>query len=134
METTETETPISLLINAVILSGARCGEIADIIIGEPDGPFINDCDNPPGYVPEVVEAVFTDFLLKGKKTMLTLAFDGSVMNATDPELTPEEQEAWDALIEASIKLEATANSAGETARRIIEENRASTAALRAEDN
>lgn len=129
-----TETPLTITMNAVILSGERRGEIADIIVGEPNGAFINDCENPPDFVPEKVEAVFTDFLLKGKKTTLTLAFNGSVMDATDPELTDEEQEAWEAVVEASKKAEATAIRAGETARRIIEKTRASTAALRAEEN
>ena len=107
---TETKKPLTVTMNAVILSDSRRGEVADIVFGEPNGSFINDCENPPDFVPEKVEAVFVGFPFQGKKTMLTLASDGSVMDATDPELTPEEREAWDGLMDATKKAEASARS------------------------
>lgn len=105
-----TETPLTITMNAGILSGERLGEIADIVVGEPNGAFINNCKNPPDFMPEKVEAVFTGFPFQGKKTMLTLAFDGSVIDATDPELDSEEKEAWDGLMEASRQAEVSARA------------------------
>ena len=131
---TETEMPLTITMNAAILSGSRRGEIADIVVGKPNGSFINNCENPADFAPEKVEAVFVGFPFQGKKTLLTLAFDGSVMDATDPELTPEEREAWDEMIEASKRAEATAIRAGKTAERIIKKRRRSIAELRASNN
>ena len=131
---TETEAPIQMRMQAAVLSGSRRGEIADIVVGEPNGLFINDCENPPNFVPEKVDAVFIGFPFEGKKTTLTLAFDGSVMDATDPELTPEEREAWDELMEISKRTEATAKRIGKAARQSSEKLRRSTAELRASNN
>ena len=133
MATTEFTMPETFTMHAAILSGARRGEIAEIVMGA-DGSFINTCENPPNFVPEVAEAVFTDDIFRGRNTTLTLAFDGSVMKATEPFFSPEEQEVLDALDEASKRAEATAIRAGETARRISEKMRRSTAELQADTN
>ena len=130
----ETETPIRITMQAAVLSGSRRGEVADIVVGEPNSLFINDCENPPDFTPEKVEAVFAGFPFEGKKTTLTLAFDGSVMDAIEPEFTTEEREAWDELMEISKCTEATAIRVGQTARRLTEELRGLTAELRASNN
>ena len=48
----ETETPIRMRMQAAVLSGSRRGEIADIVVGEPNGLFINDCENPSDLRPK----------------------------------------------------------------------------------
>ena len=79
--------------------------------------------------PATMEAVIISGELRGKMVNVTKTAEGA-FNWNEPELTPEEMEALEALVEASKKAEATAIRAGKTAERIIEEMRCLTAELR----
>jgi hypothetical protein len=61
--------------------------------------------------PETMEAVITSGLLKGKIVQLTEAPNGA-FSMGEPQLTPEEVEVLEAVVEASKKAEATAIRAG----------------------
>lgn len=56
---------------------------------------------------ETMEAVITSGLLKGKTVNLTMMPDGS-LDMSEPELTSEEREAWDELMEVSKHAEKSA--------------------------
>ena len=80
---------------------------------------------------ETMEAVITSGSLKNKVVNLTMAPNGT-LQMNEPELSPEEREVLQAVVEASKKAEATAIRVGQTARQLSEELRRSTAELRGE--
>ena len=69
--------------------------------------------------PATMEAVIVSGELRGKLVNVTKTPDGT-FNLSEPELTPEEIEVLEAVVEASKKAEASAIRAGKTAERIIE--------------
>ena len=81
--------------------------------------------------PAIMEAVIISGELHGKIVNVTKTPDGA-FNLGEPKLTPEELEVLEAVVEASKKAEATAIRVGQTARRLSEELRRSTAELRGE--
>ena len=81
--------------------------------------------------PATMEAVIVSGELRGKLVNVTKSPDGA-FNLDEPELTPEELEVLEAVVEVSKKAEATAIRVGQTARRLSEELRRSTAELRGE--
>ena len=80
--------------------------------------------------PQIMTAVITSGSLEGESVIMTVAHHGAIFG--DVELTPEEMEALEAVVEASKKAEASAIRAGKTAERIIEKRRLSIARLRGE--
>ena len=92
---------------------------------QPNGATIHEMAS------ETVEAVITSGLLRNKVVNLTMAPNGT-LQVNEPELTPEEMNVLEAVVEASKKAEATAIRVGQTARRLSEELRRSTAELRGE--
>lgn len=65
------------------------------------------------------EAVFISGPRRGQIVNLSVTSDGA-FQVSEPELTPEEMEVLEAVVEASKKAEATAIRAGKTAERVIE--------------
>ena len=78
------------------------------------------------------EAVFISGPRRGQIVNLSAAPNGT-FQVSEPELTPEEIEVLEAVVEASKRAEATANRAGKTAERVIERMQRLRAEMRGEN-